>query len=1068
MIDPQRLYVTYFGGDESNGLAPDTECRDIWRSIGVADDHILPFGCHDNFWEMGLSGPCGPSTEIHIDHLPFGGSAEKRAKFVNAGTSDLTELWNIVFIEYNRNIDGILQPLHEKYIDTGMGFERLVAVLQGKMSNYDTDLFTPIFDAIHKESKMRPYSGIFDAADSRYDLDYAYRVVADHARMCSVCIADGMYPQTNYRLRKILRRTMNICETVFKNENLIQTAILPEIVKTLGPVYPELTKNLKNIRETITYENEHNKTIRLRNQKEFKSLNISPKSDISEEDTIDCSEFSAGYRDVEKFLELNSSIMSLPNDFLYDKLHARGIPDKLIEKIAYEKDIMVDMDNFAQYKQQKKFEAKMSLKNVNKSFLDSIVTANVPKTDYSYMYDYSFDSNAKQYNVKPITANIQLIQCGEENRYHIVLDRTNFYHTAGGQDGDIGKMIDSNGNIFIVNGVVVQKGCVIHSGYFENSSSDPFKQNQNVKLFVDSSNRTSLSQHHTAMHLLQAAMKNVTGQIIFQQSSHITCKELKCDLGSIGQRIDLKQLTQIETIIQNVIEAKVSIETRFLMAHDLYAMDNVTILPGEIYPDENVRILTVNDPITNFISIEPCCGTHAQNTSDLIDFCITSFKFGSNSYNVTAVAGQSVKSFKENGQRFLNKFELLKSRLNDTNSLDESKCIEIDAKELSKELTEQPMPYVIKTKAMTEMKKFVKNIAQSQKDQWRKIITTEMVDILNKRDQNKDTFIIHVLNTKDGLDDSLFDDAEQVCHDFPLILLNVSNNKIIHGRACIPTKYTTNKFNVQHWMQEIGRTLNIECQTNKKKKPLEKCCFVNVPDKEFSPNILSKALEKATIRAEQAFNTVVSADQNERKILEDNLIASIDGLIAKLNNANSVGRIIEIETEVKNIKDHMKNNLFNYLIQRKCTAELVDISIKLCEARKEIELNFLNAELNDSSKKQLPYIVCTINTEHRLVSMMYSTDLNADIPNVLINITNDQVIGRISIPLKNLSDPFYFRAKHLADVFIEQFGGKCIHDSTRYDASVCDFSLNVKSVNSEQLNNMFKKVEQMLKEILDA
>lgn len=194
MIDPSRLYVTYFGGDPKNGLPADEECREIWRRIGVPDNRILPFGSEDNFWDMGLTGPCGTCTEIHIDHIADS-KPEHRARMVNAGVADLTELWNIVFIEYNRKSDGNLEPLRNRFVDTGMGFERLVTVLQGKSSNYDTDLFSSIFDAIAKETKAPVYSGTFDVSNSSYPLDYAYRLVADHARMCSISIADGLYPQ---------------------------------------------------------------------------------------------------------------------------------------------------------------------------------------------------------------------------------------------------------------------------------------------------------------------------------------------------------------------------------------------------------------------------------------------------------------------------------------------------------------------------------------------------------------------------------------------------------------------------------------------------------------------------------------------------------------------------------------------------------------------------------------------------------------------------------------------------------------------------------------------------------
>lgn len=191
-IDPSRLYVTYFGGDTALGLQADLETFEIWRSLGFPRERILPFGSGDNFWEMGSTGPCGPCTEIHFDHFP--NTSGNRAALVNAGTPYLTEIWNLVFIQYNRNSDGSISRLPEKHVDTGMGFERLAAILQNKTSNYDSDLFTPIFDGISRVSGAPEYKGLFPNKDNKCELDVAYRIVADHSRMITACLADGMLP----------------------------------------------------------------------------------------------------------------------------------------------------------------------------------------------------------------------------------------------------------------------------------------------------------------------------------------------------------------------------------------------------------------------------------------------------------------------------------------------------------------------------------------------------------------------------------------------------------------------------------------------------------------------------------------------------------------------------------------------------------------------------------------------------------------------------------------------------------------------------------------------------------
>lgn len=191
-IPPERLYVTYFKGDAKMGLTSDEECKDIWRQIGVKPDRIIGFGSKENFWEMGVTGPCGGCSEIHVDHLPSFASANRGCD-VNQDKMDLTELWNIVFIEHFRHADGSIEKLPEYGIDTGMGFERLVAFLQNKTSNYDSDLFMPIFQRIQKVTCAPEYSGSF--AGVNYERDTAYRILADHSRMVAIALADGMFPE---------------------------------------------------------------------------------------------------------------------------------------------------------------------------------------------------------------------------------------------------------------------------------------------------------------------------------------------------------------------------------------------------------------------------------------------------------------------------------------------------------------------------------------------------------------------------------------------------------------------------------------------------------------------------------------------------------------------------------------------------------------------------------------------------------------------------------------------------------------------------------------------------------
>lgn len=214
-LDPDRLYVSYFEGDEKGGLEPDLETKEIWKSMGVAEDHIIPGNMKDNFWEMGDQGPCGPCSEVHFDRI---GGGRNAAHLVNMDDPNVLEIWNNVFIQYNREPDRSLRSLPSKHVDTGMGYERLVSVLQDKSSNYDTDVFSPLFTKIQEITNARPYEGKFGAED-RDGIDTAYRVIADHVRTLTFAIADGGVPNNEgrgYVVRRVLRRGARYARRYFQ------------------------------------------------------------------------------------------------------------------------------------------------------------------------------------------------------------------------------------------------------------------------------------------------------------------------------------------------------------------------------------------------------------------------------------------------------------------------------------------------------------------------------------------------------------------------------------------------------------------------------------------------------------------------------------------------------------------------------------------------------------------------------------------------------------------------------------------------------------------------------------
>ncbi|XP_067875795.1 alanine--tRNA ligase, mitochondrial-like isoform X2 [Heterodontus francisci] len=310
-IPQDRLFVTFFGGDPPSGLTSDEETREIWLSIGVHPSRVLPFGLADNFWEMGETGPCGPCTEIHYDCRAGRGAAAQ----VNSGNPQLLEIWNLVFMQYNREADGSLYPLPQHSVDTGMGLERLVAVLQGKRSNYDTDLFTPILDAIHRGSNVPGYRGLVGVMDPA-SVDMAYRVIADHIRTLTVCIADGLYPGMTGAplvLRRILRRAVRFSAEVLRAPAGFLASLVPTVVEILGDAYPELKQDVNQIMDTI-----------------------------NENEAAFLSSLHRGRRVIDRTLEKMAKSQSFPVDVAWSLHRNLGFPLDLIGLMLEEKAVTMD------------------------------------------------------------------------------------------------------------------------------------------------------------------------------------------------------------------------------------------------------------------------------------------------------------------------------------------------------------------------------------------------------------------------------------------------------------------------------------------------------------------------------------------------------------------------------------------------------------------------------------------------------------------------------------------------------------------------------------------------------
>ncbi|KAF8764766.1 Alanine--tRNA ligase like protein [Argiope bruennichi] len=499
-LKSENLYVTYFGGDKCLEVPPDEECRKIWLEIGVNPNHIFPFGAKDNFWEMADKGPCGPCTEIHYDFL--NSSPEIVAQKINTDTHDVMEIWNLVFVQYNREKENILKSIPTLNVDTGMGLERLTAVLQGTRSNYDTDLFTPLFEAIESNFKVRPYLGK-TGIDDTDSLDTAYRILADHSRMFSVAIADGVFPDTydtGHVLRKIIRRAAYTANRVMKTRPGALSSLVPYVAKTLD-FYPEIDKHIDEIIYIVNDEEKafHHAINRGRKARN-KMISDSPYRILTGQQTY-------------------------PQNFWLQQAYSQH-------------------------------EEKSS--EVSK-LINDLTKKNIPLSDDSFKYCYNTEKNI--FGVKSISANILAIffekemvpEAKEGAQCILVLDKTNFYSEAGGQISDVGNIYNKDFN-FHVDNVTSSQGYIFHHGRV---TKGKMTSNAVINLDVDQKHRLSCSQNHTATHILNAALRKILPYTA-QRSSHAGPSHLKYTFSAKESLTD-QQLEIIEVYANDMIQKKLDV-----------------------------------------------------------------------------------------------------------------------------------------------------------------------------------------------------------------------------------------------------------------------------------------------------------------------------------------------------------------------------------------------------------------------------------------------------------------------------------------------------------------------------
>jgi alanyl-tRNA synthetase len=577
-LDPKDLYVTVFEGDPKEGLERDDEAAGYWAKH-VPADHIINGNKHDNFWEMGDTGPCGPCSEIHIDSR----TDEEKAKvpgreLVNKDNPQVIEIWNIVFMQYNRKADGSLEPLPMHVIDTGMGFERLVRMLQGKHSNYDTDLFQPIIKEIETLSGKKygfttPTGENGEGATEQEKVDIAMRVVADHLRAVAFSIADGQLPsnaKAGYVIRRILRRAVRYAYTFLGQKEAFMYKLMPVLIQEMGQAYPELVAQ----QELIT-----------RVMKE-------------EEDSF--------LRTLEKGINLLNGDMDelrahgqkeLDGESAFRLFDTYGFPLDLTELICRENGYTVDEKGFNVEMQKQKERARNAAAVENGDWVE------LRQGEQEFVgYDYTeYECHILRYR--------QVTQ-KKNTFFEVVLDHTPFYGEMGGQVGDQGVLVSENETVEVID-TKRENNQSIH--IVKKMPQDP---NADFMACVDIDKRNGSAANHTATHLLDYALKQVLGDHVEQKGSYVDPTTLRFDFSHF-QKVTDEELRKVERIVNDMIRQDLPLDEHRDMPLEEAKKLGAIALFGEKYGDK-VRVVRFGP------SCEFCGGIHAKSTGRIGFFKIIS------------------------------------------------------------------------------------------------------------------------------------------------------------------------------------------------------------------------------------------------------------------------------------------------------------------------------------------------------------------------------------------------------------------------------------------------------------
>lgn len=592
-LPKKRLWATVYRDD--------AEAEELWKSVTDIDpSHVLKFGEKDNFWEMGETGPCGPCSEIHFDKTTDGTAP---ASLVNAGSPDLVEIWNLVFIQFNRGADGKLSPLPAKHVDTGMGFERICAVLQGKTSNYDTDVFAPLISAISKRT------GYSYGGDLASPVDIAMRVIADHSRALAFAIADGALPSNDgrgYVLRRLLRRAARFGRTLSLKEPFLGD-LVPVLCQTMGDVFSELPEKENFIRQVLRSEEE--------------SFNI----------TLD--------RGLDIFAEIASAARSrnqtvLPADEVFKLYDTYGFPADLTALLAREQGFAVDELGFQRLMDEQRARSREARGSAGAGEASEGESVGIEVKDEAKRFPTEGVDEENAFNgYDALESEAEVVKA--QGRY-VLLSETPFYGEQGGQVGDTGSL-SSGEHVFEVADTQKSGGVPVH---ILSVPGRPVK-GAVVKARVDAERRINIMKNHTATHLVHAALRSVLGTHVHQAGSLVAPGYLRFDFSHF-KKVTPEELRAIEDLVNEKINADIQLTHHRNIPFNEAKKMGALMFFGDKYGDR-VNVVQFGE-----FSKEFCGGTHIQRTREIGYF---KFRFegsvASGTRRIEAVTGDAARLFAE-------------------------------------------------------------------------------------------------------------------------------------------------------------------------------------------------------------------------------------------------------------------------------------------------------------------------------------------------------------------------------------------------------------------------------------